>query len=85
MNVDRATLKELLQEIINTAEEGTSRLDTSVDPAAPALKEGHHRPTEEVSKSTGPCYSDDDCPSILPVCIKWGAFCSQASSPGGKA
>ena len=40
LNVDRATLKEPLQEIINTAEEeGTSRLVAPVDHAAPALKE----------------------------------------------
>ena len=43
MNVDRATLKELLQEIL-TEGEGTSRLEAPVDPAAPAQKEGHHLP-----------------------------------------
>ena len=48
MNVDRATLKELLQEIL-TEEQGTSRQEAPVDPAAPTLKEGHHLPNPVIA------------------------------------
>ena len=62
LNVDRATLKEPLQEIINTAEaEGMSRLVAPVDPADPTERQVSCR---EIW---------DNCPHWAPICDenKW--------------
>ena len=68
--MNRATLKELLQEII-AEEEGTSRLVAPVDPAAPTEKQAS-------------CIHDfDRCPVWAPVCKNtWCVAEERAEEPG---